>query len=264
MDNYEVLEVIHASKTSETIILKVKEKNKRICDKVYALKLIGSLNIRFQKLIFKREVDALKTLNSCDNIVKIRDYMLNAEFRGKNDWGLILLDYVDGTNLEELDLSSFSQVEKYELCLKILKAIEEAHNNNVLHRDIKPSNIMYNIETGEVKIIDFGTSKIKSIVEQETTLPFYSPNFSAPEVVKGNSTTEASDIYSLGAVIFYILFSILPNGTEMICKNLEELEIPENLRQLISKMVAEEPEDRFQEVSVVIDAFEEIIGDNGS
>ena len=42
----------------------------------------------------------------------------------KNDWGLILLDYVDGTNLEELDLSNFSQVEKYELCLKILKAIE--------------------------------------------------------------------------------------------------------------------------------------------
>lgn len=152
MDNYEVLEVIHASRTSETIILKVKEKNKRICDKVYALKLIGSLNNRFQKLIFKREVDALKTLNSCDNIVKIRDYMLNAEFRGKNDWGLILLDYVDGTNLEELDLSNFSQVEKYELCLKILKAIEEAHNYNVLHRDIKPSNIMYNIETGEVKI----------------------------------------------------------------------------------------------------------------
>ena len=43
-----------------------------------------------------------------------------------------------------------------------------SHNNNVLHRDIKPSNIMYNVETKEVKIIDFGTSKIKSIVEQET------------------------------------------------------------------------------------------------
>lgn len=264
MDNYEVLEVIHSSKTSETIILKVKEKNKRICDKIYALKLIGSLNDRFQKLIFKREVDALKTLNSCDNIIKIRDYMLNAEFRGKNDWGLILLDYVDGTNLEELDLSNFSQIEKYELCLKILKAIEEAHNHNVLHRDIKPSNIMYNSETGKVKIIDFGTSKIKSIIEQETTLPFYSPNFSAPEVVKGNSTTEASDIYSLGAMIFYILFDMLPNGTEMICRTLKELEIPENLENLIIKMVAEEPENRFQEIGKVIDIFEDIVGENGT
>lgn len=264
MDNYEVLEVIHSSKTSETIILKVKEKNKRICDKIYALKLIGSLNNRFQKLIFKREVDALKTLNSCDNIVKIRDYMLNAEFRGKNDWGLILLDYVDGTNLEELDLSNFSQMEKYELCLKILKAIEEAHNNNVLHRDIKPSNIMYNSETGKVKIIDFGTSKIKSIIEQETTLPFYSPNFSAPEVVKGNSTTEASDIYSLGAIVFYILFNMLPNGTEMICRTLKELEIPGNLKNLIIKMVAEEPENRFQDVGTVIDVFEDFVGENGT
>ena len=170
----------------------------------------------------------------------------------------------DGKNLEELDLGNFSQVEKYELCLKILKAIEEAHNNNVLHRDIKPSNIMYNIETGEVKIIDFGTSKIKSIVEQETTLPFFSPNFSAPEVVKGNSTTEASDIYSLGAVIFYILFGMLPNGTEMLCRTLQDLEVPENLGILIAKMVAEEPENRFQEVGTVIDAFEEIIGDNSS
>lgn len=264
MDNYEVLEVIHTSKTSETIILKAKEKNKRVCDKVYALKMIGSLNNRLQKLIFKREVDALKALNSCNSIVKIRDYMLNAEFKGKSDWGLILLDYIDGINLEELDLTIFSQVEKYELCLKILKAIEEAHNNNVLHRDIKPSNIMYNVETNEVKLIDFGTSKIKSIVEQETTLPFYSPNFSAPEVVKGNSTTEASDVYSLGAVIFYILFNMLPNGTEMICKSMEDLEVPENLQKMIAQMVAEEPNNRFQEISLVIEILEELIGDNSS
>lgn len=262
MDNYEILEVIHKSKDNETVILKVKEKNKKICDKVYALKLIGSLNNRFQKLIFKREVEALKTLNSCDSIVKIRDYILNAEFEDKSDWGLILLDYVDGVNLQDLDLSNLPQIEKYELCLKILKAIEEAHNNNVLHRDIKPSNIMYNSETGKVKIIDFGTSKIKSIIEQETTLPFYSQNFSAPEVVKGNSTTEASDIYSLGALIFYILYDILPNGTEMICKMLDDLDVPENLEHLITKMVAEEPESRFQELGAVIDAFEEIIGDN--
>lgn len=262
MDNYEVLEVVHSSKTSETIVLKVKEKNKMTCDKIYALKLIGSLNNRFQKLIFKREVDALKTLNACRGIVKIHDYMLNVSLNNKNDWGLILLDYVEGHNLEELDLSEISQVKKYEICLKIFKAIEEAHNNNVLHRDLKPSNIMYNVETNEIKIIDFGTSKIKSIVEQETTLPFYSPNFSAPEVVKGNSTTEASDIYSLGALTFYILFGLLPEGSEMILRTMEELEIPEILRNLIKKMTAEESENRFQEVSDIIDIMEDIIGDN--
>ena len=49
MDNYEILETIHKSKTGETIVFKVKEKNKKTCDKVYALKLIGELNNRFQK-----------------------------------------------------------------------------------------------------------------------------------------------------------------------------------------------------------------------
>ena len=63
--------------------------------------------------MFKREVDALKTLNSCNGIVKIRDYVLNAEFDGKNDCGLILLDYVDGTNLEEVELNQFSQIDVY-------------------------------------------------------------------------------------------------------------------------------------------------------
>ena len=262
MDNYEVLEVIHTSQNRDTIILKVKEKNKEMCDKIYALKLVGSLNDRFQKLIFKREVEALKKLNSCEDIVTIRDYMLNEEFNGKKDWGMILLDYIDGKNLEDTDLCSLSQIEKYELCLKILKAIEEAHSNNVLHRDIKPSNIMYNTEIKEVKIIDFGTSKIKSIVEQETTLPFYSPNFSAPEVVKGNSTTEASDIYSLGAVIFFVLFNLLPEGTQMMRKKMEELQVPQVLKSLISKMIDEEPENRFHDLEDVIGVFDDLLGGN--
>lgn len=264
MDNYDVLEVIHTSNTNETIILKVKEKNKHKCERVFALKLIGSLNNRFQKLIFKREVEALKALNSCNSIVKIYDYRLNETFNNRDDWGLILLEYVDGENLQQLDWDKISQIEKYEICLKILKAIEEAHNNNVIHRDIKPTNIMYSMETNDLKIIDFGTSKIKSIIEQETTLPFYSPNFSAPEVVKGNSTTEASDIYSIGAVMFYILFGMLPNGSDMMVDTMDELEVPEQLKNLISKMVKENPEQRFQEVSDVIDIIEYIIGNNAS
>lgn len=262
IQNYEVLEVIHTSRTSDSLVLKVKEKNKPICDKVFAIKLVGSLSNRLQKLIFKREIEALKILNSCDGIVKIRDYTLNVPFNNKNDWGMILLDYIEGENLESFNFNQLSQMKKYDICLKILMAIEGAHRNNVLHRDIKPSNIMYNIDTDKITIIDFGTSKIKSIVEQETTLPFYSPNFSAPEMIKGISTTEASDIYSLGAVIFYILFGILPKGTSMICNTMKDLETPEALQDLISKMVEEDPAQRFQNLSDVIDVFRHLMGDN--
>lgn len=262
MDNYEVLGVIHSSNTSGTIILKVKEKNSSNNDKIYALKLVGSLDNRLHRLIFKREVEALRKLNACENIVKIRDHMMNVEFNNRKNWGAILLDYVAGDNLENINLDSASQMKRYEICMKILRAVEDAHNYSVLHRDIKPSNIMYDIDTDEVTLIDFGTSKIKSSIEEETTLPFYSPNYSAPEIVKGNSSTESSDIYSLGAVMFKIIFGIVPDGSAMIKKRMEDMQIMESLSSLISKMTEENPEDRFQEIGQVMDAFEKIIGEN--
>lgn len=261
-NNYEMIEVIHTSNKNETIVLKVKEKNRFESDKVYALKLVGSLDNRLQKLIFKREIEALRKLNACENIVKIRDHKLNVEFNNKKNWGEILLDYVYGDNLDNIDLNGLPQIKRYEICLKILKAVEDAHNYGVLHRDIKPSNIMYDEETEEVTIIDFGTSKIKSCIEEETTLPFFSTNYSAPEIVKGSSSTEASDIYSLGAVIFKILFGITPQGTNMINKTLEEMEIQQELQDLISNMVAESVEERIQDVGEVIERFEKIMGAN--
>ena len=260
MDNYEVLEVVHTSSSNESVILKVKEKNKLTCEKVYALKLVGSLDNRLQKLIFKREVDALRKLNACENVVRIRHNRINVAFNGKKNWGAILLDFVYGENLEIKNLHNFSIEKRYEICMKILKAVEDAHSYSVLHRDIKPSNIMYNEETEEVTLIDFGTSKIKSIIEVETTLPFYSPNYSAPEIVRGNSSTEASDIYSLGAVMFKIIYGVTPQGTNMITTTLADMEPQSELRALISKMVAENADERFQNVGEVIDAFERIIG----
>jgi len=228
------------------------------------LKLIGPLDNRLERLMFKREIDALRTLNACDSIVKIRGHMTNVDFSKHRNWGAILLDFVKGDNLEEVDMNDFSQVKKYEICLKILKAILEAHNNNVLHRDIKPSNIMYNHESGEITIIDFGTSKIKTIIEKETTLPFFSKNYSAPEVISGNDTTEASDIFSLGAVMFKILLGIEPNGTEMMKKAMMDMMVLEDLKALIEKMIAENPKERIQNIVDVIDQLEEIIGDNVS
>lgn len=262
MDNYEVLEVVHTSKTNESVILKVKEKGKPTCEKIYALKLVGSLDNRLHKLIFKREVDALRKLNACDNVVRIRHNRLNIEFNGKKKWGAILLDFVYGENLETIDLEEFSIDKRYAICMKILKAVEDAHSYSVLHRDIKPSNIIYNKDTEDVTLIDFGTSKIKSIIEVETTIPFYSPSYSAPEIVKGNGSTEASDIYSLGAVMFKILYGVTPQGTNMMQSSLVDLEPQEEMRDLISKMVAENAEDRYQDVGEVIEVFEHIV-DNG-
>lgn len=264
MDNYDVMEHVHSSSHGNTIVLKVKEKNKDVCDRLYALKLIGPLDNRLEKLMFKREVEALRILNSCKNIVKIRDHLVNVDFANKKNFGAILLDFVYGKNLDEIDLSEFSQIKKYEICFKILLAVQEAHNNNILHRDIKPSNIIYNPETNEVTLIDFGTSKIKTIIEKETTKAFFSQNYSAPEVILGNDTTEASDIFSIGAVMFKILLGIEPNGTQMMIDTMNNMAIFEELRLLIEKMIDIEPSRRFSGIESILEALEAIKGENVS
>ncbi|CQR72719.1 Serine/threonine-protein kinase PrkC [Sporomusa ovata DSM 2662] len=194
MINYKPVEYLHRAETGSTV-LKVKDKNS---DKFYALKLIGPLTDNLKNLIFKREINALKILNKYDDIVKIYDADIHMTFENKANLGGILLEFVEGETLEQVDLSELSELKKQDLCLQILRAVANAHNNSIIHRDIKPDNIMY--LNGKVKVIDFGSSKIKSIIEKETTAPMFSQYYSAPEVVAGGETTEASDIYSLGAV----------------------------------------------------------------
>lgn len=200
--NYTVIEKMHKSPIWDNHILKVRVRGK---DKIYVLKLYGGINEPFQKLVFNREMEALKVLNSCSNIVKIRDTTASLKYNGKSNYGAILMDYVDGKTLDLYDWHSFTQLKKYEICLKILQAVYNAHANDVIHRDLKPQNIIYDDVNDEITIIDFGSSKIKTIIEKETTMPMFSENYSAPEVVKGNDITEKCDYYSLG-VIFSELF----------------------------------------------------------
>ena len=160
--NYTVIEQMHKSPIWDNHILKVRVRGK---DKIYVLKLYGGINEPFQKLVFNREMEALKVLNSCSNIVKIRDTTASLKYNGKSNYGAILMDYVDGKTLDLYDWHSFTQLKKYEICLKILQAVYNAHANDVIHRDLKPQNIIYDDVNDEITIIDFGSSKIKTIIE---------------------------------------------------------------------------------------------------
>ena len=95
--NYTVIEKMHKSPIWDNHILKVRVRGK---DKIYVLKLYGGINEPFQKLVFNREMEALKVLNSCSNIVKIRDTTASLKYNGKSNYGAILMDYVDGKTLD--------------------------------------------------------------------------------------------------------------------------------------------------------------------
>ncbi len=77
----------------------------------------------------------------------------------------------------------------------------------MIHRDLKPSNIIYDKYADKVTLIDFGTSKIKTVMDSETTMPLYSEGYSAPELILGKNITEKCDYYSIGIIMSEILLS---------------------------------------------------------
>lgn len=258
MLNYVADEKIYTSANSGNVVLKVRVANK---EKPYALKLYAGINESFQKLIFNREMEALKVLNSCEGIVKIRDTSTGIKYKGQRHYGAILMDYVPGKTLDRYDWNKYSQLKKYEICLKILKTVNNAHSNNVIHRDLKPANIIYNDINHEITIIDFGSSKIKTIIEKETTMPMYSENYSAPELVSGNNVTERSDYYSLGVIFSEILFLLSAKDSVSLIDEISKLSYKANLKDIICSMLQNDPSFRPQSILDIMEIFNELIGE---
>ena len=90
---------------------------------------------------------------------------------------------------------------------KLFRAVNHCHASGVVHRDIKPENIMYGSD-GEIKLIDFGLSKMGKIHEHLKTIAG-TPYYMAPEVLEGSYDSKC-DIWSLGVLMYVLLCGYLP------------------------------------------------------
>ena len=143
-----------------------------------------------------------------------------------------------------------------EIIYKCAKALHYAHGRGVIHRDIKPSNIMLTIDN-DVRIIDFGiaicadadVSRIEGIAG--------SPSYMSPEQVQSEDLTPASDIYSLGAVLYELLTGFRPFRANNLSKLLHQIvyatpppihtyrdDLPEDLEQVVAMTMQKEPAKR--------------------
>lgn len=255
MINYEPIEKLHQSGQG-SVVLKVKNSD---TGEICVLKLIGQLNDPLKRLIFKREVAALSKLNQFDDIVKIYDSADKLTYKKQAGYGAILLELIDGQPFHTVDFYDYSDLDKIIICRNSAKAILHAHQCGVLHRDIKPSNIMLIDGTIKIKVIDFGNSKLKNIVDDETTQRLFSIDYVAPEVAKGQEATESSDIYSLGAV-FYNIFFLSPPVSDQLQTTLETASIIPGMRNLLLQMLALNSDDRITDMQEVVELLETIIG----
>jgi serine/threonine protein kinase/TolB-like protein len=139
-----------------------------------------------------------------------------------------IMDYIVGAPVTRFAVAQkLSTRQRLELFLKICAAVEFAHRNLVVHRDIKPSNILANAE-GEPKLLDFGIAKILAKDEDAAQLTaetqqHLTPICASPEQAKGDPITVATDIYSLGALLYEMLSDQKPHRFSTARPTREEL-----------------------------------------
>jgi len=134
----------------------------------------------------------------------------------------IVTEVLDQT-LDDYLKQTTSTDEKHSIITSLAGALAHLHSMNILHRDIKPQNIMFN-QQNTAKIIDFGLSKEKEDIQMtshNTTQYAGTERWMSPEKRNGGRSTPASDVYSFGLVMFYILTGKEPSVDIMSRKDIE-------------------------------------------
>ena len=170
---------------------------------------------------FRRERQILASLNH-PHIAKLLD-------GGVSDTGELFLamEFIEGESLIHFaETHRLPLQERLQLFLKICRAVSFAHQSLVIHRDLKPSNVLVT-EDGEPKLLDFGLAKVFDVglgidsTETLTALRAFTPAYASPEQILGKSVTTASDVFSLGVILYELLTNEKPFHFEG--KSLEEI-----------------------------------------
>ena len=226
---------------------------------------------------FIQEARVLAKL-SHPNCVTLYDFGYNET----EDFLYIAMEHVGGISLRRAVRRGVKFAALVEVVRQVLMALREAHALEIVHRDLKPENIIlsYRKTSDEqiVKVLDFGIAKLLRKEPGEMTqagLLFGTPAYMSPEQCRGETdVTPASDIYSLGCLIFEMATGHLPFEAdlpqEMVRQHQFEpvppmvprqgTEFPEGFEDFVVTCLAKEPEERFAHARAALARFEAIVG----
>lgn len=232
-------------------------RDQRVQQNLFALKEVIDPN-RQERKRFVFEADLLRRL---DHPALPRVYHVFED--DKNERAYMLMDYVEGSNLEVLRQRQpnrrFSVPQMLGIMAPIMNAVSYLHNHQppIIHRDIKPSNIIVPTSGNEAVLVDFGIAKEFDPDSTTTAVRHASPGYAAPEQY-GTGTNTRTDVYGLGATIYTLLTGVVPADSFYRTTNLgsgrnDPLEpihkfapnVPQHIVDAIYRAMAVDMNDRF-------------------
>ncbi len=211
-------------------------------DRPVAIKMLNKQMRQHSEALehFEAEAVIIARLNH-PNIIHVIDRGVS-----KDGTPYFIMEYVDGADLKTvMKKTKLAFLKKVEICSQICKALSYAHKNGVVHRDIKPANVLIDDEAN-ARVLDFGIALLRNedTVQREKSDIIGTLSYVSPEQRENAlKVTAASDIYSLGVMMYEMFVGRLPKGNfqtpkEVIAK------MPKALDKLIMRCLEKDPEKR--------------------
>jgi serine/threonine-protein kinase len=208
---------------------------------------------------FKREAKILAQLEH-PNLIKVLDFgMFKSNF-------YISFEYFESRNLRiVLKQNNYTLEQKRSLIIRLMKALNAAHQNHIVHRDIKPENLLVNSKL-ELKIADFGLA----LMQDETKLTIQStvvgtPSYMSPEQIRGEELNAQSDLFSAGIVALELFTGENPFLGKDINETINKIltfnestieekikQLPDDIQKVLIGLLKKIPENRFESAEEVL------------
>ncbi|HEY3740468.1 MAG TPA: protein kinase [Bryobacteraceae bacterium] len=207
---------------------------------------------------FLRERQLLASLHH-PSIVHVIDAGKTADERP-----YLVMEFVEGVPIDEYCDGGIGVRERLLLFLRVCEGVSHAHQRLIIHRDLKPSNILVDA-SGQPKLLDFGIAKLLDEMGSptQTVERLLTPGYASPEQLRGGIQTTATDVYSLGAVLYKLLtgrsphesktgsvqaLDVITGKSEITAASRVNPAVPDDLDCILRKALRMEPEERYASV----------------
>ncbi|MEO0422090.1 MAG: protein kinase [Pseudomonadota bacterium] len=258
---YRIVRLVGEGGTATTYLALDERRQRHVVIKFmpYVQKLGNLDNVR----VFKREYEVIASLND-RRVVKVFDSGV------REDGAYLVVEYFAGGDLGRRMRRAMTAHAALHYARGIAQALKLIHSHGIYHRDLKPGNVMLR-EDGSVALIDFGLAKLpagQTLAQAGRVLG--TPSYLSPEQGTGAKVDGASDIYSLGCVLFEMLAGRRPYLADSAVRVIDmhvRAPVPDlpgevgSMQGLIDRMMAKDKAERFATADEVIAAIDEQLRD---